>query len=101
MTGTTGYADLVCGERHPLPLATAAASGYHRALLDGGARESPLAGKRQTREHVIADLGVIHVERQALLAGYTVDRFVHDYGLDLILVTYDAVGEVEPGPIFL
>lgn len=60
-----------------------------------------MAGKRRTREHVIAGLGVNHVERHALLAGYTVDRFVHDYGLDLILVTYDGAGEVEPGPIFL
>ena len=60
-----------------------------------------MPGKRRTREHVIADLGVNHVERHALLAGYTVDRFAHDYGLDLILVTYDQAGEVEPGPIYL
>lgn len=60
-----------------------------------------MAGKRRTRGHVIADLSVNHVERQALLAGYTVDRFVHDYGIDLILVTYDPDGEVEPGPIFM
>lgn len=60
-----------------------------------------MAGKRRTRGHVIADLSVNHVERHALLAGYTVDRFVHDYGIDLILITYDPEGEVEPGPIFL
>ena len=36
--------------------------------------------KRRTREHVIADLAVNHVERQALLCGFTIERVVHDYG---------------------
>jgi hypothetical protein len=58
-------------------------------------------GKIRTREHVIADLGVNHVERQVLLAGYTVERIVHDYGLDLILFTYTPQGEPEDGGIFL
>jgi Domain of unknown function (DUF4365) len=55
--------------------------------------------KRRTREHVIADLSANHVERHALLAGYTAERRVHDYGIDLILLTYDEYGNVEVGEI--
>ena len=57
--------------------------------------------KRRTREHVIADLSVNHVERMVLQTGYTIDRLVHDYGLDLMLVTYNESGYVEPGQVFL
>lgn len=55
--------------------------------------------KRRTREHVIADLSVNHVERQALLCGYTVERVRADYGYDLLLTTFDAHGEVETGEV--
>jgi hypothetical protein len=44
---------------------------------------------------VIADLGVNHVERQSLLCGFTVERVVHDYGIDGLLFTYDRNGEIE------
>lgn len=57
--------------------------------------------KRRTREHVIADLGVNHVERQVLVAGYTMQRMVNDYGLDAIIRTYDRGGRVERGLIWL
>jgi hypothetical protein len=57
--------------------------------------------KRRTREHVIADLSVNHVERHALLSGCTVERMVHDYGIDLLLFTYNRVGEIEEGQVFL
>jgi hypothetical protein len=50
---------------------------------------------------VIADLGVNFVERQVLLAGFTVERMAHDYGIDLILFTYDRQGEIEWGEVFL
>ncbi len=56
--------------------------------------------KRRTREHIIADLSVNHVERQALLAGYTIERVIYDYGIDLTLTTYNANGEVENGKIY-
>ena len=59
------------------------------------------ATKRRTREHVIADLSANHVEKQALLCGFSVERVRHDYGIDLILFTYDAHGEVESGKVFL
>ena len=51
--------------------------------------------KRRTREHVIADLSANHIERYALLCGYSVERVVHDYGMDLILYTYTEEGEIE------
>lgn len=51
--------------------------------------------KRRTREHVIADLSVHHVEGLALRCGYTVQRVVPDYGYDLLLITYSVAGEVE------
>src|SRR5262249_54094421 len=57
------------------------------------ARKKPtLKQKTRTREHIVADLAVNHVERQVLLCGYTVERIAHDYGLDLILFTYTAAG---------
>lgn len=57
--------------------------------------------KRRTREHVIADLSVNHVERQALLCGFSVERRVHDYGVDLVLLTYTDQGVEESGEILL
>jgi hypothetical protein len=59
------------------------------------------ARKRRTREHVIADLSVNHVERQALLCGYTIERMTHDYGIDLELFTFNKKGEIEEGKILL
>ncbi len=44
--------------------------------------------KQRTREHVIADLSINHVERQILLAGHVVERWLHDYGLDLVATTF-------------
>ena len=55
--------------------------------------------KRRTREHVIADLSVNHVERFVLRCGWTVERTRHDYGIDLDMTTYSASGEVEDGKI--
>lgn len=57
--------------------------------------------KRRTRGHVIADLGVNYVERQALLCGFSVERFTHDYGIDLSVFTYDDNGEAEGGYLAL
>jgi hypothetical protein len=53
--------------------------------------------KRRTREHVIADLSVNHVERFVLRCGWTVERKRYDYGIDLVMDTYNARGEVENG----
>lgn len=61
----------------------------------------PIVRKRRTREHIIADLSVNHVERQILLCGYTAELTRHDYGYDLLMTTYDANGEPEPGEVRL
>lgn len=50
---------------------------------------------------MIADLSANHVERHVLLCGFSVERFVHDYGFDLALYTYDANGEFENGQVFI
>lgn len=60
-----------------------------------------IARKRRTREHVIADLAVNHVERIALRCGHTVERYWHDYGFDLALYTYNRNGEYENGDVRL
>ncbi len=52
--------------------------------------------KRRTREHVIADLAVHHVEGHILRCGFTAERVVHDYGADLTMRTYNVNGEIEP-----
>jgi hypothetical protein len=57
--------------------------------------------KRRTREHVIADLSVNHVERLVLRCGWTAERTRHDYGLDLVMRSYSASGEIENGTVWL
>ena len=50
--------------------------------------------KRRTRQHVIADLSANYVERCALLCGFSVERIRLDYGIDLIVHTYNRHGEI-------
>ena len=57
--------------------------------------------KRRTREHVVADQSVNHVERFIIEEGHTAQRLTSDYGYDLLLLTYDERGYVEPGLIWL
>lgn len=57
--------------------------------------------KRRTREHQIADLSTNHVERFAILAGYSAERIEHDYGYDLNIYTHDVNGESENGYFFI
>jgi Domain of unknown function (DUF4365) len=57
--------------------------------------------KRRTREHVIAALSVNFVERFFLRKGHTVVKTDEDYGIDLIVSTYDQDGFVEPGSIYI
>lgn len=52
--------------------------------------------KRRTRQHVIADLAVHHVEGFILEEGHTAERIVRDYGYDLVMTTFDERGYVEP-----
>lgn len=53
--------------------------------------------KRRTREHIIADLSVNHVERFVLRCGHVVNRVIFDYGYDLFVQTFNERGEIEPG----
>lgn len=57
--------------------------------------------KRRTRQHVIAELSANHVERHVLQCGFSVERVEHDYGIDLVLFTYDASGGIENGQVFI
>lgn len=57
--------------------------------------------KQRTREHVIADLSVNHVERFALRCGFAVRRIVPDYGLDLEVITFDERGYREDGQVWM
>ena len=57
--------------------------------------------KRRTREHIIADLSVNHVEKSVLRCGWTVQRFSPDYGLDLFMTTFNRQGEIEHGDVRL
>lgn len=53
--------------------------------------------KRRTRQHVIADLSVHHVEGFILDEGQTAQRVYSDYGYDLYCTTYVEEGYVEAG----
>jgi hypothetical protein len=60
-----------------------------------------LRRKRRTREHIIADLSVHHIEGHVLRCGWVVERVAHDYGIDLELHTFDRSGQVQAGEILL
>ncbi len=59
-----------------------------------------LLRKLRTREHVLADLSLNHLERHVLLSGGIVSRPYRDYGYDLMLTSFNARGEVEAGYVF-
>lgn len=65
------------------------------------AKPAPPTRKRRTREHVIADQSINHVERFVIDAGYVVLRTVSDYGIDLVMWTFDPDGYVEVGSVSL
>ncbi len=60
-----------------------------------------LRRKRRTREHIVADLSVHHVEGHVLRCGWVVERMAHDYGIDLELFTFSRAGEQENDSIRL
>ncbi|HTU16840.1 MAG TPA: DUF4365 domain-containing protein [Gemmataceae bacterium] len=57
--------------------------------------------KQRTRQHVIADQSVNHVERFIVDAGHTAQRLTPDYGYDLVVFTYDERGYLEPGSVYV
>ena len=56
--------------------------------------------KRRVRKHVIEDLSFNYVEKQAILCGFSMERFDNDYGYDIAIYTYNEFGEIENGQIF-
>ena len=62
-------------------------------------KRQPHERKLRTREHVLADLSVNYVERQILLRGFAVNRPDTDYGIDLVMLTFNDRGETEPGQV--
>src|SRR4051794_36798958 len=65
------------------------------------ARQMFAPRKQRTRQHVIADQSVNHVERFIIDEGHTAQRLEKDYGYDLILFTFDEQGYAEPGLVWL
>jgi Domain of unknown function (DUF4365) len=53
--------------------------------------------KRRTREHIIADLSVNHIERFILRCGWSAQRVSPDYGIDLVMTTFNGQGGIENG----
>jgi hypothetical protein len=56
--------------------------------------------KRRTRQHVIADQSVNHLERFIIEEGHTAQRSGSDYGYDLTMFTFDKQGYSEPGAVY-
>ncbi|HEX5273248.1 MAG TPA: DUF4365 domain-containing protein [Gemmataceae bacterium] len=56
--------------------------------------------KRRTRQHVIADQSVNHVERFIIDEGHIAQRWGSDYGYDLTLITFDEDGYIEPASVY-
>lgn len=61
------------------------------------ARQRAAPRKQRTRQHIIADLSVNHVERIMLEAGHIAVRLTIDYGYDIAMTTFDPDGFAEPG----
>jgi hypothetical protein len=64
------------------------------------ARQMLAPRKQRTRQHVIADQSVHHMEGFIIDEGHTVQRLESDYGYDLVLFTYDDRGYIEPGLVY-
>jgi uncharacterized protein DUF4365 len=60
-----------------------------------------LPRKCRTREHILADLSVHHLEGHVLRCGWVVERMTHDYGIDFQLVTFNRAGEIQEGKVLL
>jgi hypothetical protein len=52
--------------------------------------------KQRTRQHIIEDLGLNHIERQILLTGNVLRRYrEYDYGYDGMIETFTQQGEAQ------
>jgi hypothetical protein len=59
------------------------------------------AKKTRTRQHIIADLSLNHLEKLAFLNGFSTESFRSDYGYDVNIFTYNTEGEFEIGNIYV
>lgn len=57
--------------------------------------------KKRTRGHIIADMSLHHVSYQVAEAGFTIEPVRSDYGYDGSIFTFNELGEVENGNIFI
>ena len=59
------------------------------------------AGKKRTREHIIADFSLVHIQYFIVNSGFTSEATTKDYGYDLTVNTFDREGLIEPGSILI
>src|SRR5712691_1715693 len=57
--------------------------------------------KRRTRQHIIADLSVNHVERFIFRCGFAAEITRHDYGIDMMLFFYGDDGAIRDGQVLI
>ena len=57
--------------------------------------------KQRTKQHIIASLSANSIERVFLEKGHSVIKTEQDYGIDLVVFTYDTSGFVEAGSIYV
>ena len=86
---------------HPYHITFARRLSRKHLPISGILISGSMARKTRTREHIIASQSVAHIEGFIAACGFTSERFVHDYGYDLNLYTYDADGGIENGNILL
>jgi hypothetical protein len=96
--GCTSGAELLLAECISLIYSDGLRSGRVRRKKVPG--NPPRAvGKTRTREHIIADLAVHHVEGVILRCGHVAERVHEDYGYDLLMTTFGEEGKVDPGQV--
>ena len=57
--------------------------------------------KKRTREHVIADQSLAHIQQFIANAGFTSEAVNEDYGYDMTVNTFDGNGFIEGGSILI
>jgi hypothetical protein len=57
--------------------------------------------KKRTREHVIADQSLVHIQQFIANAGFTSEAVTKDYGYDVTVNTFDGDGFIEGGSILI
>ena len=57
--------------------------------------------KKRTREHVIADQSLVHIQHFIANAGFTSEAVNKDYGYDVTVNTFDRDGFIEGGAILI